>query len=135
MPNQIPTIDRYMSAHPHTIGKEQSLSFAHKLMREHHIRHLPVLEGRQLVGVVSERDLHLVETLRDVDPDQVMVEDAMSMTPYIVAPDAPIDEVVGEMVAHKYGSAVVLDRNEVVGVFTTIDAMTAFAELLHHPAG
>jgi acetoin utilization protein AcuB len=131
MTKPIPTIRRYMTTSPHTIGKSQTLAFAHKMMREHHFRHLPVLEGGTLVGMVSERDLHLIETLRDVNPEKVTIEDAMSQAPYSVSPDAPLDEVVAEMAEHKYGSAVVIDNGKVVGVFTTVDAMVAFAELLH----
>jgi acetoin utilization protein AcuB len=47
-----------------------------------------------------------------------------------VAPRAALDEVVSEMAQHKYGCAVVLDNGKVVGVFTTVDALRAFADLL-----
>lgn len=130
MSKGIPHIDRYMTTSPYSIGQEQRLSQAHRLMREHNIRHLPVLHGGQLVGVLSDRDLHLIETLRDVDPEKVLVEEAMSPTVYTVSPKALLDEVVREMAHHKYGCAVVLDNGKVVGVFTTIDAMRVFADLL-----
>ena len=126
----IPLIDKYMTPGPHSVGEEQTLAQAHKLMREHHIRHLPVLHGGKLVGVLSDRDLHLIETLRDVDPEKVTVEEAMSPHVYTVSPKAPLDEVVREMVEHKYGCAVVEDNGKLVGVFTTVDAMQAFADLL-----
>jgi acetoin utilization protein AcuB len=61
-----PTIQKYMTPTPHTIGQEQTLQVAHDVMREHGVRHLPVLEGGKLVGLLSQRDLHLVETLREV---------------------------------------------------------------------
>ena len=130
MSKAIPTIERYMTTSPHSIGQDQMLTQAHKLMREHHIRHLPVLRGGKLVGVLSDRDLHLIETLRDVDPTKVLVEEAMTTAVYAVSPKAPLDEVVREMAEHKYGSAVIMDHDKVVGMFTTVDAMRAFAELL-----
>lgn len=130
MSKSIPHIDRYMTTSPLTIGRDQTLAHAHALMREHKIRHLPVLEGGKLIGLISDRDLHMIETLRDVDPEKVVVEEAMVPEVYTVSPAAPLDEVVREMAAHKYGSAVVIDHNKVVGVFTTIDAMQAFADLL-----
>jgi acetoin utilization protein AcuB len=130
MTKSIPHIDKYMTPGPHSVGQEQSLAQAHKLMRDHHIRHLPVLHGGKLVGVLSDRDLHLIETLRDVDPDKVTVEEAMSPTVYTVSPRTSLDEVVREMALHKYGCAVVEDNAKVVGVFTTVDAMRAFADLL-----
>ena len=135
MSKAIPHIDKYMTPGPHSIGQEQSLAQAHRLMRDHHIRHLPVLHGGKLAGVLSDRDLHLIETLRDVDPDKVTVEEAMSPTVYTVSPRAPLDEVVKEMAHHKYGCAVIEDNGKVVGVFTTVDAMRAFAELLETRLG
>jgi acetoin utilization protein AcuB len=126
----IPSIKRYMTPSPHTIGRAQSLGQAHKMMRSHHIRHLPVLDGGALVGVLSDRDLHLIETLRDVDADKVIVEEAMTPVVYKVSPEAPLDEVVREMAQHKYGSAIVEDQGKVVGVFTTVDALDALADLL-----
>lgn len=130
MTKAIPHVDRYMTSSPYSVGQEQTLVQAHKLMREHHIRHLPVLHGGKLVGLLSDRDLHLIETLRDVDPDKVTIEEAMSPAPFTVRPKAPLDEVVREMSDHKYGCAVVEDHGKVVGVFTTVDAMRAFADLL-----
>jgi acetoin utilization protein AcuB len=130
MSKAIPPIDRYMTTSVHTIGHDQRLAQAHKLMRKFHIRHLPVLQGGKLVGVLSDRDLNLIETLRDVDPEQVLVEEAMTPTVYKVSPKAVLDEVVREMAHHKYGCAVVEDSGRVVGVFTTVDALRAFADVL-----
>ena len=127
----IPAVRKYMTTTPHTIGAEQAMSQAHKMMRASRIRHLPVLHAGKLVGVVSDGDLHLIETLKDVDPEQVTVEDAMTQAPYAVGPDTPLDDVVKTMAEHKYGSAVVVDNDKVVGIFTTVDACRAFAELLH----
>lgn len=124
-----------MTAAPHTIGVDQTMAHAHEVMRKFRIRHLPVLSAERLVGVLSDGDLHLVETLRDVDPEKVKVEEAMTDQVYTVHPDAPLDEVVKEMARHKYGSAVVMDNRKVVGVFTTIDACQAFAEMLHTHLG
>jgi acetoin utilization protein AcuB len=131
MSKPIPHISKYMTTTPHTIGVDQTLATAHRLMRDHHFRHLPVLQGGKLVGMVTERDLALIETLKDVDPTKVTVEDAMTPAPYTVAPTAPLDEVVSTMAEHRYGSAVVVDNNHVVGVFTTVDALVAFSDLLH----
>lgn len=131
MTKAIPTIQKYMTTTPHSIGAEQTLAHAHEVLREHKIRHLPVLRGGALVGMITQRDLALVETLKDVDPRKVLVEDAMSTSLYTVSPDAPLDEVVVEMAEKKYGSAVVVQNHKVVGIFTTVDVCTAFAELLH----
>jgi acetoin utilization protein AcuB len=127
----IPTIQKHMTTSPHAIGVDQALVLAHAMMKAHDIRHLPVLNGGYLVGLITDRDLHLIETLRDVDPRHVTVEDAMTTSVYAVPPDAPLDEVVTTMAERKYGCAVVMDRQRVVGMFTTVDACRTLGELLH----
>ena len=127
----IPKISVYMTTEPHTIGADQTMAQAHAVMREHRIRHLPVLSAQHLVGIVSVGDLHMVETLSEVDPTKVRVDEAMTQEVYTVSPDAPLDEVVHQMAMHKYGSAVIIDNGHVVGVFTTVDACRAFADMLH----
>ncbi|MDC3955341.1 CBS domain-containing protein [Polyangium jinanense] len=119
-----------MTRSPHAIGFDQTLVQAHKLMREHHIRHLPVLRGGKLVGMLSERDLAFVEALRDVDPQKLRVEEAMTPLPFTVAPDAPLAGVAREMAEHRYGAAVVMREGHVMGVFTTTDALRALADAL-----
>lgn len=123
-------IQKHMTASPHTIGQDQTLDHAARVMREHAIRHLPVLDGGQIVGLLSNRDIFLVESLEDVDPAEVTVEEAMSAEPYSVPPDAKLLDVVREMAEHKYGAAVVMDGRKVVGIFTTVDALNVLASLL-----
>lgn len=131
MSKAIPTIQKYMTTSPHSIGIEQPIAHAHKLMSEHRIRHLPVLAGGKLVGMVTARDLALIESFDEIDPHTTNVEDAMSGNVYSVSPDAGLDEVVMEMAEKKYGSAVVLQNGHVVGMFTTVDVCRALGELLH----
>ena len=129
-PNVAETIDKYMSPTPHTIGRDQTLAKAHEMMREHGVRHLPVLDGGKLIGVVSDRDLKFVQSLKDVDPKKVPVEQAMTDEPFTVALDAKIEPTVREMVRKKYGCAIVMSDGKVVGIFTTIDALQALAWVL-----
>lgn len=122
------TIADYMTASPHSIGYDQPLMQAHQVMREHHIRHLPVLNGGHLVGILSDRDLAFIENLKDVDAAKVRVDDAMTPTPYSVKKSARLGQVAREMAEHRYGSAVVMESDHVVGVFTTVDALRALAD-------
>jgi acetoin utilization protein AcuB len=125
-----PVIERFMTRSPHTIGHDQSVAAAYRLMREHGIRHLPVLEGGRLAGVVSQRDLLFVDRLADVDHERMAVSEAMSQDVYAVAPRDSLLDVAREMSERKYGSAVVVDGGRVTGVFTTIDALNALVALL-----
>ncbi|MEY4582656.1 MAG: hypothetical protein RL701_7359 [Pseudomonadota bacterium] len=130
MSKPIPSVQKYMTTTPHTIGADQPLALAHTMLREHKIRHLPVRSGGKLVGMLTERDLALIETLKDVDPRTMTVEQAMSTGVYEVAPDAPLDEVASEMASKKYGSAVVVQNGVLVGILTTVDLCSALSELL-----
>src|SRR6185436_6230573 len=119
-----------MSPNPQCIEQDKLMAEAHRLMRQKRMRHLPVLSQGRVVGVVSAGDLHLLEGLVGVDPERVCVEEAMTPAPYCVGPDAPLDEVVDVMAGNKYGCAIVVEAERVVGIFTTVDALEAFARLL-----
>lgn len=130
MSKPIPTIQKHMTFAPHSIGVEQTLAHAQAAMAEQGIRHLPVVEGGKIVGMLTDRDLHLVESLKDVDPRRTTVADAMSQNVYTVAPDAALDDVVSTMAERKVGSAVIVQNGKVVGIFTTVDVCVALADLL-----
>lgn len=130
-----PTVEKFMTVSPHTIGRDQPLSSAHRIMREHRIRHLPVLHGGKLVGILSQRDLHFLETLANVDQETVMVSEAMSPETYTVGPRATLRKVAAEMANHRYGSAVVVDKDRVVGILTTVDALRALSLILEEHRG
>ena len=130
MSKRVPTIADYMTPSPHSVGLDQTLATAHAIMQKHQGRHLPVLEGGKLVGVVTQRDLYLIETFKDIDPETVPVEDAMTMDVYCVEPDDTLESVVRHMADQKIGCAVVMARTKVTGLFTTTDAMRALVALL-----
>lgn len=119
-----------MTASIHAVGDDQTLAMAHKMMRENRVRHLPVLRGGKLRGIVTQRDLALIETLRDVDPEKVPVEDAMSTDVFTAEPNEPLAEIAASMAEHKYGCCVVMQGAKVAGIFTTVDACRALSELL-----
>ena len=126
----MPPISRYMTRQPWTIERTATLTAAHQLMRNHAIRHLPVMDAGKLVGIVSERDLHLIETFPDADPDEVTVDDAMTETVYVAAPTDEVSDVVDRMAADKLGSAVVMQGPRVEGIFTSIDALQVLSQVL-----
>lgn len=125
------TVADHMTPGPHTIGREQSLVAAKQMMQKIHARHLPVLHGGKLVGVLSERELNAIEILPG--SKQLTVEDAMVPDVYITAEDAPLATVADEMARQRIGSAIVVKDDHVVGVFTAVDALRALAETLTSP--
>lgn len=135
---RVPTVSEYMTRSPHWIGAREALSEARSFMTEYKIRHLPVLKEGRLVGVLSDRDLHVVQSIAqssfEVRGEAIPVEFAMTPDPYAVAPSTPVDEVARVMAERKYGSAVVIERGVVIGVFTTTDALRALADALQGAA-
>jgi acetoin utilization protein AcuB len=119
-----------MTKTPHTIGVRLTLADAAKVMKKYKIRHLPVLESGALVGVLSERDVQMISALSDLDPTCILVEEAMSQAPWTVSPDTSVLEVATTMAEKKLGSAVVMENDRVIGVFTTTDGMRCLAQLL-----
>jgi acetoin utilization protein AcuB len=130
MSKAIPTVDKYMTTSPLTIAQDASLVQAQKLMHDNKIRHLPVMHGETLVGLLSDRDVALISSIAGADPHTLRVVDAMTPKPYTTSPKTSIDDVVTSMAEHKIGSAVIVDNHHVVGIFTAVDALTAFAHLL-----
>ncbi len=126
----IPQIQKYMTYVPKTIGSDQTIATAADLMRKLHIRHLPVLRGGKLVGILTDRDVNLILGFKDVDPMKLTVDEALTPDPYFTEPTAPLDEVVTMMAEKKYGCALIVDNKTLVGIFTEVDAFRALAELL-----
>ncbi|MCA9528751.1 MAG: CBS domain-containing protein [Myxococcales bacterium] len=119
-----------MTSSPHTIESAQALTLARQRMRAYSVRHLPVVHDGELVGTLSDRDVARIVALPGIEVAALTVGDVMSPDPYAVAPETPLAEVVGEMAAHHYGSAVVVDGGKILGIFTVSDALSAFADTL-----
>lgn len=131
--HQYPEIRQYMTAAPFTIGPGASLSKAVKTMREHQVRHLPVVDHDRVIGVVSQRDILIMESLPGVNPTEVHVEEAMVRDVFTAPPGTPVGAVVETMIDRKLGSTIVTDGGHVLGVFTTVDALRALRDLLERP--
>lgn len=122
-------IRKFMSAAPITIQIGTDLALAVERMQEHQIRHLPVLDGDRLAGIVSERDLAVIESLVPNEWESIPVAEAMTPQPYAVAGDTPVREVARVMADRRFGCAIVLDdRGKLCGLFTTTDALRLLAE-------
>jgi acetoin utilization protein AcuB len=126
----LPAISHFMTVNPCTIDRLASLTDAHRLMKERGVRHLPVLDDGDLCGIVTERDLLMVESLIGADPTTTQVDAAMTDRPFIVTSDTLLDEVVDIMTDRKYGSVIVVGHNGVEGIFTTVDACRALSQVL-----
>lgn len=118
-----------------TASPSMSLAQVQRLMRQHHIRHVPVVEGKQLVGIFTDRDL------RDAMPspattlsrgeiayrmDTTAIETCMTQGVVWVGPDDTMVRATRLLLLHKFGCLPVLENGVLVGVVTEIDCLRAF---------
>lgn len=130
--SEMPRIESVMIDAPISIDIADPVRVAQDTMIDHEIRHLPVLDGERLVGIITDRDVAILET----DPEwerraaKLQVRDICALDFYAVEPDASLDEVLSEMAERRIGSAIVTRKGEIVGLFTATDACRCFAEHL-----
>lgn len=129
MSKSIPQIRKYMATVPYTIDAYQTIEVAHKMMQDHNVRHLPVMEVGELRGIISDRDVKAVMAFAGADPELVKVGDVCDDSPLKVNVDTPLDEIAELLAEKKIGSALVMDNNTLVGIFTVTDALIALAEI------
>jgi acetoin utilization protein AcuB len=115
-----------------TAPPDMSLALAQRLMDDHHIRHLPVVQEGQLVGLVSDRDLRQAlpssaTTLTPAERTYMMgtLAIATCMTREVVAvpPEADVVQGMRQLLAGPYGCVPVLAGGQLVGIVTAIDGL------------
>lgn len=121
-----------MTPFPYSVDGRASVNEALAFMREHHIRHLPVTDDGELIGMVSDRDIKLLLGPDFAYPDgnRLRVRDAMLRDAYVVDLNTRLDDVLAHMAEQHLGSALVTRKGKLVGVFTVTDACREFAEFL-----
>ena len=125
-------VEEWMSAPPIVVAPTSSLVEAQRLMDQHGVRRLPVVQNDRLVGIVTRGDLRAAQpsaasTLSVYEwrtlLSQVMVAECMSHNPVAIAPDASAIEAGEQMLAHKIGGLPVVLGERVVGVITESDLL------------
>ncbi|MGP8032667.1 MAG: CBS domain-containing protein [Steroidobacteraceae bacterium] len=127
-----PQVIAFMTPFPHSIDVDAPLEDAHKLMREHRFRHLPVMSGGEIVGVLTDRDIKLVLGPDFGTPDEreLRMRDAYVERPCVVPASTPVANVARVMAQNRIGSAIVTKHGKLVGIFTVTDACRALAEII-----
>ena len=130
-----------MTPNPMTVTPEATIAEVWDLMRELEIRHVPVVQGGALVGMLSDRDLAHVDIARMLAVDGADAVRKELTTPIIrlmsadvifVEPETELGEVVDLLVENKVGALPVMrtDTREVVGIVSYIDVLRAFQDRL-----
>ena len=127
-----PQVIAFMTPFPHSIDVDAPHEDAHKLMGEHRFRHLPVMSGGEIVGVLTDRDIKLVLGPDFGSPDEreLRVRDAYVERPCVVPASTPVAKVARVMAQNRIGSAIVTKHGKLVGIFTVTDACRALAEII-----
>ncbi|MBE0467851.1 MAG: CBS domain-containing protein [Candidatus Desulforudis sp.] len=127
-----------MTNNPITITPDTPIFQALEIMARRKVRHLPVVQGTRLTGLVTERGLLQVSpspatTLSMHELNYVLakvtVREALVKDPISVPPDLPIEEAAKIMREHKIGSLLVVDDGTLAGIVTQTDMVEALARL------
>lgn len=127
-------VKEWMTKDPMSVQAKDSLLHARVLMKKHRIRHLPVVAGETVVGVLSDRDL------RDYTPSnctsldvfemhyliaKLTVDDAMSPRPVTISPEDPVTRAAELMLKKRIGCLPVESGGRLVGILTESDLLRA----------
>ncbi len=115
-----------------TVDKNASLRRARRVLDQHRIRHLLVMDGKRLVGIVTDRDLRraapsskspLTISEREEFMDELKVVEVMSRKLITASPDTTVREAARVMVSEKIGCLPVVNGNQLVGIVTETDLL------------
>lgn len=123
-------VEEFTTPDPVTAIETTSIQDLVHLMKEHGIRHLPIVRGNSVVGIVSDRDVRVASGLNSREKMLIEAKHIMASDPVTVSSQASLDEVAFEMSKNKIGSVIVNDENDkFLGIFTATDALNALIEI------
>src|SRR5688572_28103151 len=94
-------------------------------MSQHHIRHVPVVKGGRLLGIVSHRDVRTATATGVASAQWLMTPD-----PVTVTPDARIEHAARLMLNGRFGALPVMDGATLGGIATCTDLLRAFVHVI-----
>ncbi len=132
------TVSEVMATEVTTLGRNDTLQLAQDIMTLGRVRHFPVIEDGEVVGVVSQRDLYKA-SLGSVMKygakaqreflDTIAVKEVMQSPPITIAPHASVKEAARLMLEEKIGCLPVLDGAKLVGIVTETDMLKLVVEM------
>ena len=123
------TVHDAMTASPSSIARDASAVEAARLMLTENVGSLPVVEGENLVGIVTDRDLVLQVMARDLDPSKVTISEVSSEDPVVARPEEPLDAALRRMAEEQVRRLPVVQDGRLVGILAQADvAQNAKAE-------
>jgi len=113
-----------MTTNVATVPPNATVAEAAKLMQKHNVGSVPVTDGGNLVGIVTDRDIVVRNIAHDFDPKSTPVSNIMTTNLVTVTPDATIDEVTQKMSAHQVRRIPVVENQKLVGMVSIGDVAT-----------
>lgn len=132
-------VRHYMTPAPVAVAPGNTLAHALRLTREHRIRHLPVVEGEELAGILSDRDIRLAMpsplTVADAERAAFLegtpVERVMTREVITAGPLDTLEDAAEQLCRHRVGALPVVDAHgRLVGMLSETDVLHAFAAVL-----
>jgi acetoin utilization protein AcuB len=126
-----------------TLPRESSLLDAAITMRRSSVRHLPVVDGERLVGIITERDVQrcapsllspITQEEYNATFENTPIERVMLRTPITVGPDTTVRDAVLMMIDRKVGCLPVVDGERLVGILTRSDLLNLLMGFLPEPS-
>jgi CBS domain-containing protein len=119
-------VSDWMTRAPITVPEDCPIRLALGQMQRDEVRHLLVLDGDRLIGILSNRDVRRL-ALDDPGPSLLSgpVRSIMTEDPVTVAPETAVTVAARLLLEHRIGALPVRDGDEIVGIFTTADALEA----------
>ena len=127
-----------MTNDPLTVGPAETVGKADELMAENNIRQVPVVNGRELVGIVTDRDVRaflsdalLAKPQARERALKTSVGDIMTTEPLFISPDDDLKDAVEILIEQKFGAIPVVDAAEgLVGIVSYVDVLRLYLERL-----
>ena len=127
-----------MTPDPVSVEQSNTVLQAEEIMREQNFRQLPVIKDKELIGIITDRDIRSFlgsdsfNTLEEQERAKTTkVASVMSDKPIILSPDDDLRDAVELLIDEKVGGIPVVDEKEgLVGIVTYVDALRCFLERL-----
>ncbi len=130
-------VKELMKTHVVTLNADSKLGFANDIMYLGRIRHLPVVRGEEVVGILTQRDLYrssLTSILTSWKEnkeflDSIKVSEVMTKHVITISPDIAVEEAAQTMIDKKVGCLpVVKNGNKLIGLITETDILQYFVD-------
>ena len=116
------SVQELMTSNPCSIDADKSVAYAAKMMRDDNVGLAPIVEGKRLVGTVTDRDIAIRVVAEGKDPESTRVTEIASTDLVIVDPRQDLDEALRLMAKHQVRRLpVVEDDGRLVGVVAQAD--------------